>query len=272
MPHHLCSAKSKCQQRDRKERIQPITPAARYRDGGFEQLMGRRKEKSHSLLALPGSCVGLAALGSTPKMSGGSMGFPRYSLWGERRVPGSQQGPRGTPCSSGLCLGTPPSSSTTRPCPASTVPVSAGATHPRGFQCYGTEPGAIPASSHPSPAPRASVAACAVPRGLQAGHRVQGAACPGHPCSTRAMLRLGQDAPVPVGARRPGRAIASQGAGGSWRSPKAWACAELGAFSAARAARTQRPCPRSGARGGLPGHEPEPRASVQPSEGRRHGP
>lgn len=181
-PHHPgspCSAKSKCQQRDRKERVQPITPAAGYSDGGFAQLMGRRKEKSHSLLALPGSCVGLAALGSTPRISGGSMGFPRYSLWGERKVPGSQEGLHGTPCSPGWCHGTPQSSCTTQQCLASTVPVNAGATHPRGFQCYGTEPGAIPVPSRPSPAPRASVAACAVPRGLQAGHRVQGtcAAC-----------------------------------------------------------------------------------------------
>lgn len=165
----------------------------------FVHLMARRKEKSHSLLALPGSCVGLAALGSTPKISGGSMGFPRYSLWGESKVPGSQQGPHGTPCSSDLCLGTPHSSSTTQPRLASIVPVSAGATHPRGFQSSGTEPGAIPVSSHPSPAPCASVAACAVPRGLQAGHCVPGtcAACPGHPSSTRAMLCPRQDAPVP---------------------------------------------------------------------------
>lgn len=127
------------------------------------------------------------------------MGFPRYSLWGERRVPGSQQGPRGTPHSSGLCLGTRHNSSTTQAHLASTVPVSAGATHPRGFQCSGTEPGAIPVSSHPSPAPCASVAACAVPRGLQAGHCVQGpcAACPGHPSSTWVMLCPRQDALVP---------------------------------------------------------------------------
>lgn len=58
--------------------------------------------------------------------------------------------------------------------------------------------------------------------------------------------------------RKPG--VVRQGAGRSRRSPKAWVCAELGAFSAARAARTQCLCPRSGARGGLPGHEPGPRA------------
>lgn len=134
------------------------------------------------------------------------MGFPRYNLRGERRVPGSQQGPCGTPHSPGLCLETPHSSSTTQPCQASTIPVSAEATHPRGFQCYG----AIPTSSHPPPAPCASVAACAVPRGLQAGHCVQGtrAACgaqdnppaPGRCCAQGRMPRYR----VPVGAGSPG--------------------------------------------------------------------
>lgn len=62
------------------ERRGSSPPPRQQGTGGFAQLMGRRKEKSHSLLALPGSCVGLAALGSTPKISGGSMGFPRYSL------------------------------------------------------------------------------------------------------------------------------------------------------------------------------------------------
>lgn len=51
---------------------------------------------------------------------------------------------------------------------------------------------------------------------------------------------------------------ARHGEAESRRSPKAWACAELGAFSAARTARTQGACPRSRARGGLPGHEARP--------------
>lgn len=232
------------------------------------QLMGRRKKKSYSLLALPGSCVGLAAVWSTPKISGGSKGFPRYSLWGERRVPGSQQGPHGTPRSPGLCLGIPHSSSTTQPQLSSTC------------ECWGNtrqrlpalrhrawcHPGAIPVPSHPSPSPCTSMAACAVPRGCKQGTacrvRVQ-CAVPRTPLQPwgDAVSEAGCPGPVLVGAGRPGRAVASQGAGGSRRSPKAWACAELGAFSlAARAARTQRPCPRSGARGGLPGHEPDPRA------------
>lgn len=63
-------------------------------------------------------------------------------------MPGSQQGPHGTPHSPGLCLETPHCSSTTQPCQASTIPVSAGATHPRGFQCYGES--LVPSQYHPT--------------------------------------------------------------------------------------------------------------------------
>lgn len=58
------------------------------------------------------------------------MGFPRYSLWGERRrAPGDQRGLRGTPRSHTTSLRTPHSPSTTHNAPASTVPASTGAPH-----------------------------------------------------------------------------------------------------------------------------------------------
>ena len=78
------------------------------------------------------------------------MGFPRYSLWQERRkAPGGQRGPHGTPRSHTMSLRTPHSPSITHHAPASTAPTSVGAPHPGGFQCYGTEPGAVPVSPTP---------------------------------------------------------------------------------------------------------------------------
>lgn len=71
------------------------------------------------------------------------MGFPRYSLWGERRVLRGQWGLHGTSRSHTMSLRTLHSPSTTHHALASTTPASIGAPHPRGFQCYGTEPGAV---------------------------------------------------------------------------------------------------------------------------------
>lgn len=77
------------------------------------------------------------------------MGFPRYSLWGERRASRCQRGPRGTPSlphhvpqdtAQPLCYA---------PCPGEYRPTNTGAPHPRRFQCRDTEPGAVPASPTP---------------------------------------------------------------------------------------------------------------------------
>lgn len=139
--------------------------------------------------------------------------------------------------------------------------------HPRECRraaplCYGTEPGAIPVSptplhlhTHGVPYP-GDCKPGAMPGVLVPGvvprtpSQRQGAAA--RCCAQGTAPRYG----MPVGPGEPSQA--RRGEAGSRRSPKAWACAELGAFSAAQAARTQRPCPRSGARGGLPGHEPGP--------------
>lgn len=82
--------------------------------------------------------------------------------------------------------------------------------------------------------------------------------CPGHPQDQGATARCCAHGMVPwcgtlvgcrearASCRKPG--TVRQGAGGSRHSPKAWACAELGAFSAARAARTQH-CAHAAGRG-----------------------
>lgn len=88
-------------------------------------------------------------------------------------------------------------------------------------------------------------------------------------CHSMALWRTQGMAPrhsTPVGPGEPSQA--KHGEAGSRRSPKAWACAELGAFSAAQAARTQHPCPRSGAREACWGTSQRrmPGALVQPSK------
>lgn len=238
--------------------------------------------------------MGLAAVRSTPKMSGGSMGFPRYSLRGESRAP---RGLSGAPCRApalptlaararahvrhtpaygeGLLggerrktcpllwdgdMGKTPQP-LTKPCALHGDPKPATSTIPMPAGCPGMPPerflppGRSPlvlSMCHPSPpclwdplgARRATRTRHGEPR-CRTGV-LGGAARPGHGGSSAA-----------GGPGEPSQA--RRGEAGSRRSPEAWACAGLGAFSAARTARTQGACPRSGARGGLPGHEAPPR-------------
>lgn len=143
----------------------------------------------------------------------------------------------------------------------STVPATAGAiTHPRCFHRAWCHPNIIPPIS-------GSLCCARVP--VQAGRRAQGT-CAGFGAQDSPPAP-GNAVPKAGSPGRPGRAIASQGAGGSWSSPKALGVCRARSVLGSPGSTYPEPCPRSGARGGLPGHESDSCAALRELPALRRG-
>lgn len=83
--------------------------------------LGNAREWGLLLFTLPRCWVGREVLSSTLSRSGGSIGFPRYSLWGEHGVRGGRRGVVAARTPLEKMLGLPPGvrrpgSTSTKPC------------------------------------------------------------------------------------------------------------------------------------------------------------